>query len=123
MYVRRIMIEQAVKAFTENPELRDDRYGFIEYMMQQNFYYVIGSKDVILSYRIMHDIDRCFRMIQQRVPELRGKKWEQRQKKGGHGATDEYASMQKELDDAVKQSAFNFTGKLNTITSEKNNHE
>jgi hypothetical protein len=89
MYVRKILIEQVINLFISQPDYRDSRYGTIEYICNQYYkeYYGLNIKS---DYKMLSDIDRCFRLVQQEIPKLRGKNWIKRQKQAGEIPKDKY---------------------------------
>lgn len=92
MYAPNVLIQQVIKLFTEMPDYRDDRFKTIDYIVK-NYYFFDYGKSYQMDYKIMSDIDRAFRYIQQHSPELRGNEWIKRQRKGGEISKEEYESL------------------------------
>lgn len=110
MYVQRILIEQIIKLFTEKPEYRDNHYGTIEYIVSNHYSDEYG-KSVKADFKLMTDISRGFRYIQQFEPTLRGKTWIQRQWKAGEISREEYerqTEMSEEIKSVMKQMKIDF---------------
>jgi hypothetical protein len=82
MYVAKILVQQVIKLFVDNPEYRDDKYITLEYIIN-NYYKNEYGKSIIMDFKLMSDIDRAFRYIQQHDPNLRGNDWLKRQRQGG----------------------------------------
>jgi hypothetical protein len=103
MYVTRILIQQVLKLFVEKTEYRDDKYITIEYIV--NTYYKNDyGKSIVVDFKLMSDIDRAFRYIQQHEPKLRGLHWLKRQRQGGEISKSEYEKlMDDEIENYVKQ--------------------
>jgi hypothetical protein len=78
------IIRKMITLFTEHPEYRDRRYDAIEKIIMDNYLPLYG-KSIKSDGKLFYDIDRVFRLVQQKIEELRGKDWEKRQKKGGVG--------------------------------------
>lgn len=70
MYSKKIVIQQTVKLFTDNESYRDDRYGTVEYIIK-TYYLESYGRSVRTDFKLMTDIDRAFRYIQQFEPNLR----------------------------------------------------
>lgn len=104
MFVRRILIEQVIKLFEYEPSFRDDRYGTIVTIVKRHYVKDYG-KSVVSDYKLTSDIDRAFRLIQQEVPQLRGKTWVKRQRKAGEITREEYEfqTMGSEVKKIAKQ--------------------
>jgi len=99
MYVRKILLEEIINLFTEQKDYRDDRWATVEYIVQ-NYYREDYGKDILTTAKLIFDIDRGFRYVQQYLPELRGKKWLKRQRQGGRISSTQYDSM---VDDGFEQ--------------------
>ena len=95
MYVRRKLVERVIKLFTEHPLYRDDRYGTIEYICDTHYKEMYG-KSIRTDFKLLSDIDRAFRIIQQKMPSLRGREWIKRQIKSGELHNGEYPTTYKE---------------------------
>ena len=103
MYVAKILVEQVIKLFVEKPEYRDDKYITIEYIVN-TYYKKEYGKSISLDFKLMSDIDRAFRYIQQYEPSLRGTEWLKRQRQGGEISKTEYENlMDNEIEKLVKQ--------------------
>lgn len=105
MYTPRILIEQVVKLFTEEEKYRDERFLTIEYVVD-TYYKDTYGKSIIMDFKLMTDIDRAFRYIQQYHPKLRGKTWLKRQRQAGEISKEEYLRLtehESELESIVKQ--------------------
>ena len=103
MYVAKILVEQVIKLFIDNPEYRDDKYITIEYIVSTHYKKDYG-KSVSTDFKLMSDIDRAFRYIQQYEPTLRGKHWLKRQRQGGEISKTQYEKlMDNEIEELVKQ--------------------
>lgn len=82
MYVAKILVEQVIKLFIEQPNYRDDNYGTIEYIVKKHYADDYG-KSITVDFKLMSDISRAYRYIQQFEPKLRGENWLKRQRQGG----------------------------------------
>jgi hypothetical protein len=82
MYVAKILVQQVIKLFVDNPEYRDDKYITLEYIIN-TYYKNEYGKSITMDFKLMSDIDRAFRYIQQHDPKLRGEDWLKRQRQGG----------------------------------------
>ena len=103
MYVAKILVEQVIKLFTDNPDYRDDKYITIEYIVNTHYKKDYG-KSIATDFKLMSDIDRVFRYIQQYEPTLRGKDWLKRQRQGGEISKTQYEKlMDNEIEELVKQ--------------------
>ena len=103
MYVSKIIIEQVIKLFIEKPEYRDDKYITIEYIVN-TYYKEHYGKSIMTDFKMMTDIDRAFRYIQQYEPKLRGNEWLRRQRQGGEISKSDYERMiENEITKIVKQ--------------------
>ena len=94
MYVKRILIEQMINLFTREPEIRDDRMKAISRVVNKHYKKQFG-KSVTATSKLLFDIDRSFRYIQQHIPELRGRGWSRRQMISGEISKAEYEDQQK----------------------------
>jgi len=105
MYVHRILIQQIIKLFVEQPEYRDDHFGTIEYITRK---YYIGEygKSIKADFKLLADISRGFRFIQQFEPKYRGKTWLSRQRQAGEITRDEYEKCH-EIKETIKQLKLN----------------
>ena len=65
------------------------KYGTITKIVQQHYSDEFG-KNIEANCKLIMEIDRSYRLIQQHVPILRGKKWLKRQKQGGVISAEEY---------------------------------
>jgi len=103
MYVAKILVEQVIKLFIDSPEHRDDKYITIEYIVKTHYKKDYG-KSITTDFKLMSDIDRAFRYIQQYEPTLRGKDWLKRQRQGGEISKTQYEKlMDNEIEELVKQ--------------------
>ena len=105
MYAPKIVIQQVIKLFTEEPSYRDDRYGTIVRIVTEHYYQDYG-KSIYVDFKLMTDIDRSFRYIQQYEPKLRGSEWLKRQRQSGEISKNEYHTFQdsnNEIEEIVKQ--------------------
>jgi hypothetical protein len=71
MYSKAIVIQQTIKLFTDKVEYRDDRYGTVNYIVS-TYYMETYGRNIKVDFKLMTDIDRAFRYIQQFEPSLRG---------------------------------------------------
>ncbi len=81
-YIPKELLLQVINLFQENIPIRDDRLGTIKAIVDKYYKDWFGG-DVKVSAKLVFDIDRAFRYIQQHLPELRGENWIVRQKMGG----------------------------------------
>jgi len=84
------LLTQVIDLFKEQPKYRDDRYGTIKYIIETYHLDVYGHNGVLSDFKLLTDIDRIFRLVQQEIPELRGKEWLKRQMQSGEISKDEY---------------------------------
>jgi len=105
MYVHRILIQQIIRLFQEEPEYRDDHFGTIEAITRK---YYIGEygKSIKADFKLLADISRGFRYIQQYEPKLRGKTWLTRQRQAGEISRDEYEKFT-EIKETINQLKLN----------------
>ena len=89
MYVKKQVIAQVIKLFTDEPKYRDFKYGTITKIVKTHYSNEFGN-DIEATCKLIMEIDRANRFIQQHVPALRGKNWLKRQKQGGVISADEY---------------------------------
>lgn len=102
MYVRKILTEQIINLFTSEPEYRDDRWGTIEFLIA-NYYRDEYGKNILSTAKLVFDIDRGFRYVQQHIPKLRGKTWLKRQLQAGEISKSHFESMKDvEMENDVK---------------------
>lgn len=80
--VNKYIIRKMITLFKEHPEYRDKRLETIEKIIIDN-YMPLWGKSIKSDCKLANDIDRVFRLIQQKIPELRGKDWLKRQRMGG----------------------------------------
>ena len=71
----REIINQVINLFERFPDYRDDRYGTIEYIVQNHYADMYGKSGLRYDFKLLTDIDRVFRLVQQEIPALRGKEW------------------------------------------------
>ena len=103
MYVAKILVEQVIKLFVDKPDFRDDKYLTIEYIVN-TYYRKEYGKSIVTDFKLMSDIDRAFRYIQQHEPSLRGKEWLKRQKQGGELSKSDYDRlMESNMESTVVQ--------------------
>jgi hypothetical protein len=110
MYVKRILIGQIIKLFTEEPDYRDDRMETVKAIVEK-YYRKEYGKDIVATCKLVFDIDRGFRYIQQHVPQLRGKDWLIRQKISGEMSQEEYekkSGIEKDIKFICKQFQIEF---------------
>lgn len=100
MYANQTVYEQVKKLFIEMPGCRDNRDKTIEYIVKTYYLNMFGV-GIIYTFRLLANIDRAFREVQQDCPELRGKNWPWRQFISGEINKDE-------LQAANGQLSFNF---------------
>ncbi len=103
-YIKRELIYQVIKLFKDDKEIRDSRFGTIERIIEQHYRGWFGG-NLKVSAKLVFDIDRAFRYVQQHIPELRGKNWLLRQKMGGELKDDDFVKNQREVDEIKKMSA------------------
>jgi hypothetical protein len=72
MYIRRELIAQIIRLFQQQPECRDDKWKTIETIIHNHYALSFGT-NLRASAKIIFDIDRGFRLIQQHIPELRAR--------------------------------------------------
>lgn len=97
MYVKKKIISTVMDLFAGDVALRDDRWATIKLVTEklrkeESF---LTEWDII---KLAFDVDRAFRYVQQHVPQLRGEKWLERQKKGGEIDNDDYLNKKEHLD-------------------------
>lgn len=86
MYVNKVILNKVINLFTEQPDLRDNRWATIKLVVEhvkaefQHF-----DEELVIKYAF--DADRAFRYVQQHIPLLRGKDWLKRQKMSGNLST------------------------------------
>lgn len=107
MYVRKVLLEEIINLFTEKKDYRDDRWATVEYIVENHYRQDYG-KDILSTAKLIFDIDRGFRYVQQYIPELRGSKWLKRQRQGGRISVQQYENMvdeefEQEVKDLAKQ--------------------
>jgi len=103
MYTPKIVIQQVIKLFTDEPEFRDNRYGTIEKIVTDYYMNDYGNS-IYVDFKLMTDIDRAFRYIQQYEPKLRGAEWLKRQRQSGEISKSEYESHNDNIiEELVKQ--------------------
>lgn len=99
-----LIVRQVINLFKKHPSFRDDRYGTIEYICLK-FYREHYGHSIYSDFKLLSDIDRAFRMVQQEIPELRGADWLLRQRNGGEISQEEYENqkMKSEIKESVEQ--------------------
>jgi hypothetical protein len=103
MYAPKIVVQQVIKLFLDEPQYRDDRYGTIEKIVSDNYMADYG-KSICIDFKLMTDIDRAFRYIQQYEPKLRGANWLKRQKQSGQISQSQYDSYyDNEIEKIIRQ--------------------
>jgi hypothetical protein len=105
MYAPRIVLQQVIELFTTVPYYRDERYETIEYIVNK-YYLADYGKSIKMDYKLMSDIDRAFRNVQQLQPQLRGKNWIDRQRQSGEISAAEFQymkSLQEDIDEIIVQ--------------------
>jgi hypothetical protein len=101
MFVKKEVIAQVVKLFTEEPKCRDMKFGTIERVVELHYKEEFGA-NVEATAKLVMEIDRAYRFIQQHVPALRGRKWLKRQNQGGVITAEEYKSQMASIN-AIKK--------------------
>lgn len=86
---KRSLVNQVINLFESCPEFRDNRYGTIQYIVE-NHYKEFYGQGILYDFKLLTDIDRVFRLIQQEIPELRGREWLKRQMLSGEIPKSEY---------------------------------
>ena len=86
----RLIINQVINLFEELPDYRDNRFGTIEYIVDRYYMDFYGKQGVLYDFKLLTDIDRIFRLVQQEIPALRGKEWLKRQMLSGEISRDVY---------------------------------
>lgn len=103
MYAPKIVVQQVIKLFVDEPKFRDDRYGTIEEIVNR-FYLSSYGNSICIDFKLMTDIDRAFRYIQQYEPSLRGETWLKRQRQAGEISKEDFEKLnENEIEDIVKQ--------------------
>lgn len=82
MYIHSKIIANLITLFKESPEYRDDKWGTIR-KVTNLIKLEHDLTDELSTMKIAVYVDRTFRYVQQHFPELRGKKWIERQKMAG----------------------------------------
>lgn len=94
--------------FRQHPEYRDKRWLAIEKIITDN-YMPLWGKSILSDCKLAYDIDRMFRLIQQKIPELRGKEWLKRQRMGGVASSEVFSDReQKNVTNAYVQMQIQF---------------
>ncbi len=81
-YISKELLFQVIDTFQKEKALRDSRMGTIEHIINLHYKDWFGD-NIRVSAKLVFDIDRAFRYVQQHLPELRGENWLQRQKMAG----------------------------------------
>lgn len=92
--------------------MRDDRWTTLHTIATTHYSKIVASGDILMLYKLMSDTDRAFRMVQQKMPKLRGKQWEYRQYVSGEMSKEEYLAMSDEVEQYIVQLSL-FTGEQN----------
>ena len=101
--VQQQIVNQVISLFKKHPSFRDERYGTIEFICLK-YYRDFYGKSIYSDYKLLSDIDRAFRLVQQRIPDLRGNTWLQRQVQGGEISKNDLDEiMDEEIESAAKQ--------------------
>ncbi len=106
LYIKKELIQQVILLFQDNVKIRDSRLGTINYIIS-TYYRGWFGRDIIVSSKILFDIDRAFRFVQQHFPELRGSTWASRQKRGGELVEDDDTDI-KDMQELGKQLRIKF---------------
>lgn len=101
MYIRKDLLGQIIKVFSLDPKYRDDRMLTIEKVVKTHYRKWFG-KDIVVTAKLISDIDRAFRYIQQHIPTLRGKNWLLRQRLSGEISEQEYQNNLDAINDIQK---------------------
>lgn len=101
MYVAKTLVYRVIKLFREEPKYRDDQWATMERLINDHYSAWYGSKNISQSAKIVFDISRAFRYVQQHIPQLRGTTWKKRQIQGGERFKGEITD--KELKKACEQ--------------------
>jgi len=97
MYVNKLIINKVINLFTEQPNLRDNRWGTIKLVVEylkkefQQF-----DEELVIKYAF--DADRAFRYVQQHIPYLRGDTWLKRQMMSGNLNKDKFDGSDTEIE-------------------------
>ncbi len=81
-YISKELLFQVIDLFQKEKAFRDSRMGTIEQIITLHYRDWWGD-NIRVSAKLVFDIDRAFRYVQQHLPELRGENWVQRQKMAG----------------------------------------
>ena len=92
VYIKKELIQQVVHLFRDNVAIRDDRFATVNTIVNTHYRGWFGN-NIGVTAKLIFDIDRAFRYVQQHIPELRGKTWVARQKRGGEPVNDEDADI------------------------------
>jgi hypothetical protein len=98
-----LIVKQVIDLFKKHPSFRDDRYETVEWILLKHYRNHYGHS-IKADFRILTEIDRAFRLIQQDIPELRGKTWLARQRQGGELSAEEY-EREKMMEDDILEAA------------------
>lgn len=82
MYVNALITNKVIELFKDNPELRDNRKKTIHIVLNQlkKDHKNISEETLV---NLSFNIDRAFREVQQKHPQLRGTTWLKRQVMSG----------------------------------------
>jgi len=96
MYVNKVILNKVINLFTEQPDLRDNRWATIklvvEYLKAEFKHF---DEELVIKYAF--DADRAFRYVQQHIPLLRGKEWIKRQKMSGNLTSNDFDNDEIEI--------------------------
>lgn len=103
MYVKKDLLFQIITLFKEQPIFRDDCWLTLEYIVNKYYRDKFGE-NILVTAKLLFDIDRGFRYTQDKFPQLRGKEWLKRQWMGGELSAADY----KDLNDITDQLELDF---------------
>lgn len=88
MYVNKVILNKVINLFTEQPDLRDNRWATIKLVVEYlKAEFKQFDEELVIKYAF--DADRAFRYVQQHITALRGKEWIKRQKMSGNLTTND----------------------------------
>lgn len=95
-YVSNKIIAHVIDLFRKEPKYRDDRQGTVLRIIK-DFYSPVWGHNMKNDCKLVYDVDRAFRFVQQHVPQLRGAKWHWRQYMSGEISRKEYELSMKNI--------------------------
>lgn len=96
MYVNKVILNKVINLFTEQPDLRDNRWATIKLVVEYlKIEFKEFNEELVIKYAF--DADRAFRYVQQHIPALRGSHWNKRQKMGGRLTKDDFSMHEMEI--------------------------